>query len=221
MCWPLNGPDECRTCRRNGQPYDQIVGCRFDGRRSRRFRLCRLPVHNNRKHVDRRRNIFDRLQPHVFEADRQLTEDGIIHGFRNANATRLRQGFESRRDIDAVAKQIAFMVDHVADRQTDAVRHLTTDWIRLIANTQTFLNAHSRAQCINRAWKLCEYAIACRFENAAASFVDLILEQSLIVGETAQRFFFVFGNKAAVSGDVCCEDGCNFTFQSAAPLNQS
>lgn len=171
--------------------------------------------------MDRRRNIFDRLRPHVFEADRQLAEDGIVHGFRNADATRLCQGFEPRRDVDAVAKQIAFMVDHVAYRQPYAVRHLTTGRICLIANTQTFLNAHSRAQCINRAWKLCEDAVACRFENAAASFVDLILEQPLIVGKTAQRFFFVFGDKAAVSSNVCGEDGCNFTFQSAAPLIQS
>ena len=122
--------------------------------------------------MNRDRNIFDLMGSHIDVFDGQLGADGIMQGFRNADAARLGERLEPRCDIDAVAEQIAVLIDHISDGQANAVGHLAADGIGLIAHAQGFLNVDRTPQRIDRARKFSEHAIAGGFEHAPARLLN-------------------------------------------------
>jgi hypothetical protein len=71
-----------------------------------------------------RRNVLERLLAEVIEDEVESSCGILLHARRNTNGTGLGQTFETCRDIDAVAKDIAVLDNDVAlvdaDTELDA-----------------------------------------------------------------------------------------------------
>ena len=68
----------------------------------------------------RPRDVFERLLPHVFEGEVETACGVFPNAGRDADSSRLGQGFEPGRDVDAVAKDVAVLDDDVPDIDPDA-----------------------------------------------------------------------------------------------------
>src|SRR5258706_453863 len=70
--------------------------------------------------ADRPRDVLHLLLPEIVENHRELVADLIADRPRNAQAAGLRQGFQPRRHVDAVAENVVRLDDDVADIDADA-----------------------------------------------------------------------------------------------------
>jgi len=149
------------------------------------------------------------LRADVGKLHRQFVGNLLMHRARDADAADLGQTFETCCDIDAIAKQIAVALNHVADGDADAKAHLAAGAVRHVPCAQAFLNVDRAAQSLDRAWKFSKHSIAGGVENTSASLGDKIVDNGSIGRHPAQRLFFVFGNQPAVAGDIGGKNSCN------------
>jgi hypothetical protein len=73
------------------------------------------PVQLNAIDTHRPRNVLELLLTGIRESDVQLVPYLLICSIRDAYAAGLRNTFEARRDIDAVAEQVSTFGDDVAE----------------------------------------------------------------------------------------------------------
>jgi len=142
------------------------------------------------------------LRADVGKLHRQFVGNLLMHRARDADAADLGQTFETCCDIDAIAKQIAVALNHVADGDADAKAHLAAGGVRHVPCAQAFLNVDRAAHGFDRAWKFGKNGIAGRIENAAAGLGNEVVGYQPIGRQTPQRFLFVLGNQPAVAGDI-------------------
>ena len=135
-----------------------------------------------------------------------------MNGARDADATDLGKTLQPRRDVDAVAEQVAVALDHVADGDADAERHLPARRIGHVAGSQAFLDVDGAAHRIDGAGKLREHGIAGGVEDATAGLRDEIVHDLAVGGQTPQRLLFILGDQSGVTGNVRCEDRRDLAF---------
>ncbi len=70
-------------------------------------------VYLDREHFNRFRDILEVLPPHRAYRDAQRTPHNLLYGVRDAQATRLRQALNSRRNVDAVSLNPGFVSQHL------------------------------------------------------------------------------------------------------------
>jgi len=63
--------------------------------------------------VNRPRDVLELLLAQILERQIDLAGDILLHARRNAHAARLRQPFEARGNVDAVAKDVAVFDESV------------------------------------------------------------------------------------------------------------
>jgi hypothetical protein len=119
---------------------------------------------------------------------------------------------EPRRDIDAVAKEVAVAFDDVADRDADAEAHLPARRISEVSRAQAFLDVDGATHRLHRARELGKHGIAGGVENPAARARDEIVHHRPIRSEAPQRLFFVLGNEPAVACDIGSKNSRDFSF---------
>src|SRR6516164_4569874 len=92
------------------------------GFRRRRSERCRgRGIWPDRIDAHRPRDVLDLLLAHIRERESELVAHLLANHPADADPARLRQGFEPCGDIDAVAENVAFVDDDVADIDADAV----------------------------------------------------------------------------------------------------
>ena len=64
-------------------------------------------------------DVLELLLAQITEGEVELARSVLAYPRRNANATGLGQAFEPRRNVDAVAKDVAILDDDVADVDAD------------------------------------------------------------------------------------------------------
>ena len=69
---------------------------------------------------DRPRDVLERLLADVFESEVEAARSVLLNARRDADAARFGQAFEPRRDVDAVAEDVAILDDDVALVDADA-----------------------------------------------------------------------------------------------------
>jgi hypothetical protein len=141
---------------------------------------------------------------------------------RNADAADRRDTLQPRRDVDAVAEEIAVALDHVADRNADAKAHLPAGRIGHVARAQALLNVDRAAHGLDRAGKFGEHRVAGGIEDAAAGPRDEVIHHAAIGGEPPQRLLLVLGDEPAVARHVGGKNGRDFSFHRtpAAPVTK-
>jgi hypothetical protein len=96
----------------------------------------------------------------ILEGERQLAADLIVDGIGNEHATRLRQRFQPRRDVDPVTIDTGFVVDHVSEIDPDAEQHAATVSHALVALGHDRLDCHRALGGADDAGKFSHHAVA-------------------------------------------------------------
>ena len=91
--------------------------------------------------------------PRSSNSKRQLVADVVAHAARDADAAGLRQRLQPRRDVDAVAEDVAVLDHHVADIDADAERHALVVGQRLVGAASSSWMSHRRTARHRTRWR--------------------------------------------------------------------
>src|SRR5215468_1385816 len=160
--------------------------------------------------MDRHRpgDVLDLVFAHVLERKMQLVAHLIAHDAADADAPGLRQGFETRRDVDAVAIDVFVINDDIANVQANPKLN-TPLWRNLhIALGHLPLDIDSTAYGVDDTGKLDKYAVTRRLNNAPAVFRDLgIDDRASVALECGQCAFFIQAHQPRIARDVRRKNG--------------
>lgn len=147
-------------------------------------------------------NILHLPRADVDKSRGQFAGHLLLHRARNADAANFGQAFQARRDIDAIAEQIAVALDHVADTNPDAIAQLPAAGISKVSRAQAFLDVDGAAHRFDRAGEFCKNCVARGIENPAARYRNEVVSGGPTGRHSPQRLFFVLSDQPAVVGDV-------------------
>jgi hypothetical protein len=152
-------------------------------------------------------NVFDAVLAHIGKTDRQLLADLLAYRCADADLAGLGEHLEPCGDIDAVAKDVAFIVDDIAqidaDTEADAVGLLPIG----VAVRHSLLDDDGAAHGIDDRSELDQNAVAGGFEDAATVLGDQWIDQlAPIAFEDGEGTLFVRTHQPRISGNVGAED---------------
>src|SRR5262245_45044697 len=179
--------------------------------------------------MDRHRpgDVLDLVFAHVLERKMELVAHLIAHVAADADPSRLRQGFQARRDVDAVAIDVFVINDDIAHVQTNAKLDTPLWWNLHIALGHLPLDIDSTAYAVDDTGKLDKHAVARRLDNAPAVFGDLgIDDRASVALECGQCAFFIQAHQPRIACDVRRKNGRKaaldpFSTQGASPKSAS
>ncbi|MGB5185065.1 MAG: hypothetical protein WBO12_23165 [Xanthobacteraceae bacterium] len=157
--------------------------------------------------ADRTRDVLDDLFAHILKAKTELIAHLIVHDARNHYPSGIGQRLQPGRHIDAVTEDVIPVDYDVADvnanPEFDAFVRRNTG----IALDHIALNIDRAAYRVDNANELHQDAIASGFNNSAAMFGDLGINEFLAMRfDLAQRAFLIDTHQSAVTGDVACKN---------------
>jgi hypothetical protein len=133
---------------------------RLVGQRQRRPRFGREP---HAEHPHLAGDVLQLPLAKVFEIERKLARRVLAHAVGEADAARLGQRLQPRRDVHAVAEQVAVgLHHHVGRMQADAQLQ------SVAARRQRLLHGNGALDCLHAAREFREQAVAHRLEHAPA-----------------------------------------------------
>src|SRR5712692_6315370 len=95
-----------------------------------------------------------------------------MDGIRNADASRMGEAFEARRDVDAVAVDLLAIDHHVAEVDADAKLHSAVGWQTYVFRLERGLDLDSALDRIHNAGEFREHAIARGIDESSAMLLD-------------------------------------------------
>src|ERR1035437_428398 len=157
--------------------------------------------------ADRTYYVLDRLLSHVLETKAELIAYLIVHDAGNHDPAGVGQRLQARRHIDAVSENVIAVENGVADIDADAEFDALVRRCRGVALCHAALDIDRATDGIDHAHELHEHSIARRFDDSAAMFGDLGIDEFLTVPlELAQRAFLIGAHQPAVAGNVAGEN---------------
>jgi hypothetical protein len=142
------------------------------------------------------------------EAQGELVLDLVVHVARDQDPARLGQGLEPRGNVHAVTKDIAALVDHVADVDADAEADAFVLGNCLLPPGHAALDRDRAGDGVDGAGELAEDAVAHELDDAAAVLEHARLNEFLAVGfEALEGALLVALYEARVADHVCRQDG--------------
>ena len=90
----------------------------------------------------------------------ELVPDLVVYGLRNANGTRRSQGLEPGSDVDAVAKDVITVNDHVTKIDADPQLETALRRDRIVDRPRRPLHLDGAIQRVNDARKIRQQAVA-------------------------------------------------------------
>jgi hypothetical protein len=156
----------------------------------------------------RPRNVLDLVFAHILERKIELIAHLIMHDAADPDAAWLRQGFETRRDVDAVTIDVLVINDDIAHVQTNPKLN-TPFWRNLnIALGHLPLNIDCTAYGVDDTGKLNKDTVARRLDNAPAVFRDLgIDDRASVTLERGQCAFFIKTHQPRIACDISRKNG--------------
>ena len=173
-------------------------------------RVVRARVKPNPEDADRTSDVLDALVAEILECDVvQPVTDLIAHRTRNTDAARLGEHLEPRRHVDAVAKDVVVLNDHVAEIDADAELHPSRRRDIRVASRHPALNLGRAQHGVGNAMELDEHAVAGGLDDAAVVLGDGRIDQLDPMGlETRKRARLVNLHESAVADHVGGKDRC-------------
>src|SRR5262245_33612256 len=104
----------------------------------------------------------------ILKCEQQLVADLLVDRIGDEYASRLCQGFEPSRDIDAVTIDPGLVVDHVTQIDADAELHAALLGYSLVARCHDALDLDCAFGCTHNARKLGQNTIAGSVDDAPA-----------------------------------------------------
>ncbi len=142
-----------------------------------------------------------------------------MHRARHADSADLGEALEARGDVDAITKQIAVALDHIADGDTDPERHLPARRIGHVARPQALLDIDRATHGFNGAGKFRKHRIARGVENSAAAFCNEIVGDLPVGREPPQRLLLILGNQSTIACNIGGKDRCDLALHEHQPRN--
>jgi hypothetical protein len=148
-------------------------------------------------------NILQRLQTHIVEGNIDFAADLALGVIGDADASGFRDPFQTRGDVDAIAKNIVVIDDDVADVNADA--EFDPGILRYIGVLpgHAALDFDGATRCVHGAGEFDQHAVAGGLDDAATMPGDRRIEQCFPQClQLGQRAFFVAAHQTAVAGDI-------------------
>jgi len=123
------------------------------------------------------RDVFQHLLPQIDEGLRQLVADLAPDILRKTDAARVRDAFQPRRDVDAVAQQVGAIDHDIAQVNSDPEGDEAVGSDLGIALRHTALHGQRAAHGVDDARKLDQDAVAGGLDDAAAMHRDGRIDQ--------------------------------------------
>jgi hypothetical protein len=143
------------------------------------------------------------LRAHIFERYIDFATNLPVSIVGNADPAGLRDAFEARGDIDAVAKDIVVVDDNIADVNADAKLDPIVLGSICILLGHAALNFDGASRCIDGTGKLDQHAVAGRLDDASAMLsyfgIDECFSERL---EMSKRALLVGSHQAAIASDI-------------------
>src|ERR1035437_9370003 len=127
--------------------------------------------------ADRTYYVLDRLLSHVLETKAELIAYLIVHDAGNHDPAGVGQRLQARRHIDAVSENVIAVENDVADIDADAEFDALVRRCRGVALCHAALDIDRATDGIDHAHELHEHSIARRFDDSAAMFGDLGIDE--------------------------------------------
>ena len=126
--------------------------------------------------ADRFPDILEALRAKIDEIEIDLSGDPIADGLRDVDAARLGQRLEPRRNIDAVAENIATLDYDIVEIDPDAQRNAPVGQQRVVELRDRVAQSAGTAHGLDDALELDEHPVARPPDDMSAAFEDLRLD---------------------------------------------
>jgi len=177
-------------------------------------RLVRSTDSIDRKYLDRLGDVFQSPRTQFPESDGELAFNLVVNLAGNEDSAGLRDCFEARRHVDAIAEDVVPIDDDVADIYADTkfdpllLRHFG------IAFDHPVLNVDGTAHGIDDTPELHQHAVAGCLHDPSAMLLNFGIDEGSSVGfQLGQSALFVGAHETAVSSDIGGEDRCEPSFR--------
>jgi hypothetical protein len=133
----------------------------------------------------------------------------VAHDPADADATGLGERLEAGGDVDAVAEDVAFIDDDVADIDADAKLDAAIGQNTQVAVCHLALHLYRAARGVDDARELDQEPVTGRLDDPAMMLSDLRIDQLPTMRLQAfKRAFLVASHQARVASNVGRQDGC-------------
>jgi hypothetical protein len=160
-------------------------------------------IGGERVDADRAGDVLDALLAAILEGQGQPVADLIAHCRRDADAARVGQVFEPRRNVHRIAIEVLVVDDYVAEVDPDSEPDAPVICDIGVAFDHPLLRLDRPAHRFDRARKLDEEAVAGGLDDAPAvpgdARVDQLAPARLELGE---RPFLVRPHQPRIAGDI-------------------
>ena len=164
------------------------------------FRAQRIDPH-------RPRDVLNGLLAEILERVSQLVTDLLVHRPGDADPAGLGESFQACGDIDAIAKDVVTIGDHVAKIDADAQPDPLFVWQSRLAVEHPALHLGGAAYRVDDARKFREQTVAGRLDDPAPVLGDLRIDQLPAVRlEAFERALLVGAHQARIARHIGGED---------------
>jgi len=151
-------------------------------------------------------DVLDVLFAEKLVVEGHALADRIVEGAGHADAARFGQGLDARGNVYAVAENVPFIADHVAEIEPHAEENLAFLGQCGVALCQCGLDAGRAAQRVLRRSESGEHGVAGRVDDAAAMARDVAAEYAEALLEVAEGCVLVLLRQAAEPRHVGVQD---------------
>jgi hypothetical protein len=161
------------------------------------------------EHAHRPVDVLEILLAGIVERDVQFVADLPVRVVGDANASGLRNGFQTRRHVDAVAEYVAVIFYDIADIETDTEFDPVVCRQIQVAFRHAALDREGTAHRVHDAAELGQKAVAGMLDDMSAMRGDFRIDQNpQMVLEPDVRAFLIETRQPAVTGDIGREYAC-------------
>ena len=172
-----------------------------------RFRPSRRVAEHNVVDAHRELDVLELLLANVLELEVEPVADIIADRLGHRDAARFGDAFEPCCDINAIAKDIVVIDDHVAKIDADAELNPPVFGYPRIANRHFALDLRGALDRIHNAGKFDQHAVAGQLDDSSLVFGDGRIDQLGAMGlEASQRADFIGAHQPAVADYVGGKD---------------
>jgi hypothetical protein len=186
------------------RPLEGLVGRAAAQRRAsvagRHHGAGRILVHL--EGVDRLGDVLERLGAEIGVAEVELVADLVVHGSRDAHASRPCQSFDAGRDIDAVAAGILGAQQHFAKVDADAKQQLAVLRHALVERLHPLLGVDGETHRIHGTVEQQKQPVAADLQNSSTVGFGAFVEGLYALLDGLPGADLVLAHQARIVGDV-------------------
>ncbi len=157
-------------------------------------------------------DVLYSLLSKIFETQTKFFLNLIKSCPRDTNTSSLCETLDSSRNIDAISVNIITLLNHITQIDSYAKLHPSVLWQLTISSLEFLLNLHCTLDRIHYATKLGQQTIPRNIYDATIKMLNEVSHHIPISGQVLKGCNLILTHEAAVSLDICTQDGSEFAF---------